>query len=168
MNALLLGAGLVLATLGTLLLGALRVPGGPDLFLVPVAAAARRGSAVRAMFTGLAAGFLEDALAVPARLYGLNAFSKVLIAYILAAVGARTIVERPATAGALLAGAALVETAVVSALLWVVRGELLLPSPTSLAIRIGATGLVGAAYHALARQPWKERWAARRRRAHSR
>jgi rod shape-determining protein MreD len=160
----LLAAGLALAALGTLVLGALRVPQAPDLFLLPVAASARQGGSIRAMFTGLAAGFLQDAFAVPARLYGLNAFSKVLVGYLLAAVCARTLIERPALAGALLGIAAFVDTAVVTWLLWVVRGELLVPSPGALAVRIGATAVVGAALHALARQPWKERWAARRRR----
>ena len=163
MNAVLVLAGLGLAAAGTLVLGALNVPHGPDLFLLPVAEAARRGGPVRAMFTGLAAGFLQDALAVPARLYGLNAFSKVLAGYLLAAVCARTLVDRSALAGALLSAAALVDAAVVSWLLWVVRGEVLVPPPSSLAIRIAVTGVAGAAAFAVANQPWRERWAARRR-----
>ncbi len=165
MSIVLLAAGVGVAALGTLVLGALAVPVPPDLFLLPVAAAARRGAAVKAMLTGLLAGFLQDALAVPARLYGLNAFSKVLAGYLLAAVGARTIVERPLAAGALVAAASLAESFAVAGLLWVLRGEFLFPSVGRLVVRVGATGAIGAVVHALARQPWKERWAARRRRA---
>ena len=161
MNAVL---GVVLAALGTLLLGAVRLPHPPDLFFLPVGAVARRGASVAAMLTGLLAGLAQDALTVPGRLWGLNAFSKVLLAYLMAAIGARALVEKPVMLGLLVWGAVALDGLVLAGLLWVLRGEPLLPDPFSLAIRAGVTGLLATLVQALLRYPWKEARAARRRR----
>ena len=164
MSALSTFLGLVLATFGTLVMGALRLPSVPDLFLLPVGFAARRGAAGKAMLVALAAGFLEDSLTVPGRLFGLHAFAKVLVAFCLALVGARTLVEKAVPFGALLAAGSAIEGAVVAGLLWILRGDLFLPEPGRLAVRVLGTGLLAAAARALLRYPWKEAWAARRRR----
>lgn len=156
--------GVALAAFGTLLLGVLRVPHPPDLFLLPVGAVARRGSAVPAMLTALLAGLVQDALTSPGRLYGLNAFSKVLLAYLIAAIGARTLVEKPLMFGLLAWAAVALDALVLAGLLWVLRGEPLVPDPYALAIRAGGTGLLAALLQALVRYPWKEARAARRRR----
>ena len=161
MNAVL---GVVLAALGTLLLGAVRLPHPPDLFFLPVGAVARRGASVAAMLTGLLAGLAQDALTVPGRLWGLNAFSKVLLAYLMAAIGARALVEKPVMLGLLVWGAVALDGLVLAGLLWVLRGEPLLPDPFSLTIRAGVTGLLATLVQALLRYPWKEARAARRRR----
>jgi len=156
--------GVVLATVGTLLLGVFRVPHPPDLFFLPVGAVARRGHAVRAMMTGLLAGLAQDALTSPGRLFGLNAFSKVLLAYLMAAIGARALVDKPVMLGILVWGATVLDGFVLAGLLWILRGEPLLPDPFSLAIRAAGTGVLAALLQSFFRYPWKEARAARRRR----
>ena len=115
--------GLALAALGTVLLGVLALPHPPDLFYLPVAAVARRGRSVPAMLTAFAAGLAEDALATPGRLWGLHSFTKVLVAYLLAAIGARALVEKPVLLGLLVWGAVVVDGFVATLLLWILRGE---------------------------------------------
>ena len=156
--------GVVLAALGTLVLGVLRVPHPPDLFFLPVAAVSRRGHAIPAMLTGLLAGIAQDALTSPARLLGLNAFSKVLLAYLMAAVGARALVEKPIMFGLLVWAAVALDGVVLTGLVWILRSEPLLPDPFSLGLRAAGTGFLAALLQALVRYPWKEARAARRRR----
>lgn len=164
LKVLRLVAGLVLAVAGTLTLGLVPLSGKPDLFLVAVADAARGGAPVLAMTAGLVAGLLEDTLTNPDRLLGLHAFSKVLVGYLVAMLGSRTVVEKPIAVGGLVAGAALLETGIVVGLVWVLRGALLLPAPGPLAVGAVATGLVGAGIQALSLVPWRARREARRRR----
>jgi rod shape-determining protein MreD len=156
--------GVALAALGTLVLGILRVPHPPDLFFLPVAAVSRRGHAIPSMLTGLLAGIAQDALTSPGRLFGLDAFSKVLLAYLMAAIGARALVEKPVMLGLLVWGAAALDSLVLTGLLWILRGDLLLPDPFSLAVRAAGTGLLAALLQTVVRYPWKEARAARRRR----
>ncbi len=156
--------GVVLAALGTLVLGAVRLPHPPDLFFLPVASISRTGRAIPAMLAGLVAGLVQDALTSPGRLVGLNAFSKVLLAYLMAAVGARALVEKPVMFGLLAWGAVVLEGGVLAGLLWVLRGEPLLPDPVALVFRAGGTGLLAVLLRAAVRYPWKEARAARRRR----
>lgn len=153
-----------LALLGTLGLGALRVPSPPDLFLLPVAEVARRGAPVHAMLAGLLLGLLEDVVRTPPRLLGLHAFSKVLLGYLLASVAARTIVDKPPTVAGALTLAVLLESAVLLLLLWVLRGEAMPPDPLALAIRAGGTAAVGALLFAASRVNWRARILAARRR----
>lgn len=163
MSWLRLAAGLALSTLGTLGLGALGLPATPDLFLLPVADAARRSRAPLAMVAGLLAGLLEDLVSVPGRLLGLHAFTKVLAGYLLAAIAARTVVEKPVAVGGLVAGAVLVESLVLIALLSILRGEAIVPPSLLVLSRAAATGLLAGALQAAQRVPWRERRAARRR-----
>jgi rod shape-determining protein MreD len=162
-TSLRLAAALALSTLGTLGLGALGLRGTPDLFLLPVGDSARRGGPPLAMVAGLLAGLLEDLVSAPGRLVGLHAFTKILVGYLLAAVAARTVVEKPAAVGGLLAGAVLFEALVLVLLLWILRGEVLFPAPLVLALRAVSTAAVGTALHVAVRVPWRERRAARRR-----
>ena len=163
MKPLRVAVGLSLAVLATLALGALHMPAPPDLFLLVVADMARGGAAVPAMLVGLPAGLLQDGLFGPGRLLGLHAFSKILIGYLLATVGARTVVENPLAVGGLLAGAVLVEAATLTFLIWVLKGDFLPPAPWPLAARALATGVLGGLLYAASRVPWKQRRAARRR-----
>ena len=116
------------------------------------------------MLTGLLAGFIQDALGVPGGLFGLNAFSKVLVGYVLATLGARTLVVKPVSVGLLLALASVADAMTVGGVLWVLRGEFLVASPGPLALRALLTGAVAAVVHAILRFPWKEWWRLRRRR----
>jgi rod shape-determining protein MreD len=163
MKPLRVAAGLSLAVLATLGLGALHVPAPPDFFLLVVADMARGGAAVPAMLVGLPAGLLEDALLAPGRLLGLHAFSKILVGYLLATVGARTVVEKPLAVGGLLAGAVLVEGATLTFLVWILKGDFLPPALLLLFARAAATGVLGGLLHAASRVPWKQRRDARRR-----
>ncbi len=163
MKALRVAAGLALAVLAMLALGALRVPAPPDLFLLVVADMARGGAVVPAMLAGVPAGLLEDALQGPHGLLGLHAFSKILVGYLLATIGSRTIVEKPLAVGGLLAGAVLFEALVLTLLLWILKGELLPPAFLLLLLRAAATGVTGGALHAASRVPWRQRREARRR-----
>jgi len=162
-TALRLAVGLALSTLGTLGLGALGVPGAPDLFLLPVGDAARRGGAPLAMVAGLIAGLLEDLVGTSGRLLGLHAFTKVLAGYLLATIGARTVVEKPVAVGGLLAGTVLLESLALVFLFWILRGEALTPAPLLVLGRATTTGLLAGALHAASRVPRKQRREARRR-----
>ncbi|HKC24243.1 MAG TPA: rod shape-determining protein MreD [Thermoanaerobaculia bacterium] len=164
MKALRVLVGTVLAAACTIAAAAARLPASPDFFLYPVADASRGGAAILTMLAGLLAGLTEDALTVPARLLGLHAFAKILIGYLLATLGARTVVEKPLAVGLLLSGAVLLESGILLVLLWLLRGQLLPPRPEALAWRVAATGLVGAALHHASRVPWRARREARRRR----
>jgi rod shape-determining protein MreD len=164
LKALRLLAGVVVAAAATVGFAIARIPWPPDFFLYPVADTARGGAPVFAMLGGLVAGLAEDALTVPGRLLGLHAFSKVLIGYFLATIGARTVVEKPIGVGVLLAGAVFFESAVLVLLLWVLRGEPLGPNPAALAARATTTGAVGMLLHHASRIPWRARREARRRR----
>ena len=163
MKPLRVAAGLSLAVLATLALGALDVPAPPDFFLLVVADMARGGAAVPAMLAGLPAGLLQDALFSPGRLLGLHTFSKVLVGYLLATVGARTVVEKPVAVGGLLSGAVLVEAVTLTFLIWVLKGDFLPPAPWPLAARALATGVIGGLLYAASRVPWRQRREARRR-----
>lgn len=156
--------GVALAALCTLLLGVLRIPHPPDLFFLPVATVARRGRAIPAMLTGLLAGLAQDALTSPVRLLGLNAFSKVLLAYLMAAIGARALVEKPVMFGLLAWAAVALDSLVLTGLIWILRGEPLLPDLLSVTIRAAGTGVLAALLQSAVRYPWKEARAARRRR----
>ena len=136
--------GVALAAFFTLLLGVLRLPHPPDLFLLPVAAVSRRGRAIPAMLTGLLAGLAQDALTSPVRLLGLNAFSKILLAYLMAAIGARALVEKPVMLGVLAWAAVVLDGFILTGLLWVLRGEPLLPDPFSITLRAAGTGVLTA------------------------
>ena len=104
------------------------------------------------------------AFTAPGRLLGLHAFTKILIGYILATLGARTVVEKPLAVGVLLAGASIFESGVLVLLLWMLRGEPLPPDPATLALRAGTTGALGALLHYGSRVNWRARREARRRR----
>ena len=163
MKILRVAIGLALAVLGTLAFGALRIPAPPDLFLLVVADMARGGAAIPAMLAALPAGLLEDALMGPHHLLGLHAFTKILMGYLLATIGSRTVVEKPLAVGGLLAGAVILEAVTLTFLLWILRGTLLAPAPGLLLLRAAATGLFGGALHAASRVPWRQRREARRR-----
>jgi rod shape-determining protein MreD len=158
-----LAVGLVLSLLGTLGFGAIGLRVAPDFLMLPVGDAALRGRAPLAMLAGLLSGILEDLVSVPGRLLGLHAFTKILLGYLLASVAARMVVVKPAAVGALLGAAVLVESIALVLLLWILRGEVLLPSPLLVLARAAGTGIVAAALQAATRHPWRERHEARRR-----
>jgi hypothetical protein len=66
--------------------------------------------------------------------------------------------------GLLAWGAVAMDGLVLAGLVWVLRGEPLLPDPLALALRAAGTGLLAALLQVLVRYPWKEAREARRRR----
>lgn len=131
-----------------------------DWFLIATATVARGGHFVRAVLTGTAAGFLEDALTQP--LLGLNAFAKAALGYALALVSMRVIFGGSLAVGAALAVASLVNDAIVSVL-----SSLLLQAPIVLFSRVSiwraiATGATGALLEAAWNFPWRD-WREKRR-----
>lgn len=151
-----LGLGAVTALQALLARFAPALPGSVDLFLVFLAAIARRGTATSSVAAGAAAGALEDALG--GSLFGLHAFAKTLLGYLLATVSVRLLVDHPLAIGLALAGGVLAETAIVAGL-----RELLAQPPSGITFGAVATRAVGTAAaglvaEAIARYPWRERW----------
>ncbi|MGH9400389.1 MAG: rod shape-determining protein MreD [Thermoanaerobaculia bacterium] len=127
-----------------------------DWFLLVTATFARVGDLVRAVLTGAAAGFLEDALSQ--QLFGMNAFAKAAIGYGLAMISVRIVFG-----GALAVGAALAMASLANDLIVGVLGALLLQAPIVLAStealeRAVATGLAASLLYAAQRFPWREWW----------
>lgn len=131
-----------------------------DWLLVGTAIVARWGGFGRAVLTGAAAGFLEDALTE--NLLGLNAFAKAAIGYLLAFVSVRVIFGGALAVGGVIALCSLANDAIVAVL-----RSLLLDSPivigTPYALwRAVATGTTAGALEAAWSFPWRE-WRERRR-----
>jgi rod shape-determining protein MreD len=131
-----------------------------DWFLLATAAVSRGGDFVRAVLTGAAAGFVEDALSQ--QLFGMNAFAKAAIGYGLAMISVRIVFG-----GALAVGAALAAASLANDLIVGILGTLLLQAPIVLASpealwRAGATGLAGSVLYSAERFPWREWWEKRR------
>jgi rod shape-determining protein MreD len=131
-----------------------------DWFLLATATVARSGNFVRAVLTGAAAGFAEDA--VSQQLLGMNAFAKAILGYALTIVAVRVVFGGVFAVGAALAVASIANEAIVALL-----GALLLQSPivvlSSDALwRAVATGVAGAALEAARAFPWREWWKRRR------
>lgn len=131
-----------------------------DWFLIATASVCRGGDFVRAVLTGAAAGFVEDALSQ--QLFGMNAFAKAAIGYGLALISLRIVFGGTLAVGAALAVASLANDAIVGVL-----GRLLLQAPIVLASpdalwRAAATGVGGALLYAADRFPWSEWWEKRR------
>ena len=116
------------------------------------------------MLAGLLAGLLEDLVSVPGRLLGLHAFTKVLIGYLLATIAARTVIEKPAAVGGLLAGAVLTESLAARSppLDPPRRGARPVAAPRPRARRRDRTRSPARSRRPRA-YPWRERRAARRR-----
>ena len=127
-----------------------------DWFLLATASVSRGGNFVRAVLTGAAAGFVEDAFSQ--QLFGMNAFAKAAIGYGLAMISVRIVFG-----GALAVGAALAAASLANDLIVGVLGALLLQAPVVLAspealARAAATGVAAAVLYAAERFPWREWW----------
>lgn len=131
-----------------------------DWFLLATASVSRGGDFVRAVLTGAASGFIEDALSQ--QLFGMNAFAKAAIGYGLAMISARIVFG-----GALAVGVALAVASLANDLIVGILGVLLLQAPIVVASpealwRAAATGLAGGLLYAAERFPWQEWWEKRR------
>lgn len=131
-----------------------------DWFMLATATVARSGDFVRAVLTGAASGFLEDAISQP--LIGMNAFAKAIVGYALTLVSVRVVFGGALAVGAALAAACLANEAIVALL-----SALLLQSPIVIVSRAAlwraaATGVAGGALEAAWGFPWREWWKRRR------
>jgi rod shape-determining protein MreD len=131
-----------------------------DWFLLATATVARSGDFVRAVLTGAAAGFAEDAISQP--LLGMNAFAKACLGYALTLVSVRVVFGGALAVGAALAAASLANEAIVALL-----SALLLQSPIVIVSkealwRAAATGVAGGALEAAWAFSWGDWWKRRR------
>ena len=163
MKPLRVAIGLSLAVLATLALGALHVPAPRTSSSSSSRTWPRAAPPCPRCSSVFRPAFSRTLLLAPGRLLGLHAFSKILVGYLLATLGARTVVEKPLAVGGLLAGAVLVEAATLTFLVWVLKGDFLPPAPWLLLARAATTGLFGGLLYAASRVPWKQRREARRR-----
>ncbi len=131
-----------------------------DWFLLATAAVARNGDFVRAVLTGAAAGFLEDALSQP--LLGANAFAKAILGFALTLVSVRVVFGGALAVGAALAAASLANEAIVAALSALLMGSPMVVVSRDALWRAAATGITGGALEAAWAFPWGEWWKRRR------
>jgi len=131
-----------------------------DFFLIATAVVARGGDFARAVYTGGAVGFLEDALNHD--LLGLNAFAKAALGYVLALLSVRVIFG-----GAWAVGLALTFSSLANDVIVAVLALLLLKAPVVLFSRdalwrAATTGLTAALLEAGWNFPWQQWWERRR------
>lgn len=131
-----------------------------DWLLVATAIVARSGGFRRAVLTGAAAGFIEDALTET--LLGLNAFAKAGIGYLLAYVSVRVIFGGALAVGGVIALCSLANDVIVAFLRsLLLAAPVVLGSPEAL-WRAVATGTTAGVFEAAWSFPWRE-WRERRR-----
>ncbi len=131
-----------------------------DWLLVATAIVARSGGFGRAVLTGAAAGFLEDALTEA--LLGLNAFAKAAIGYFLAFVSARVTFGGALAVGGVIAFCSLANDAIVAVLRSLLLGSpVVLGAPDALWGAV-ATGTTAGVFEAAWSFPWRE-WREKRR-----
>jgi len=140
--------------------GARAVPGFPawfDFFLVVTLSVARRGRPGQALGTGVAAGWIADALSGGP--FGLHGLADSAVGYATALVAQRLVVERTSSLALVFAAGAAVQGGLLAALGRLVVPGGTAPSPLALGVRIATTAAIGVAWNVIAR-----RWSTRRRR----
>lgn len=144
--ALLLGA-LVIHAAGARLWGGF--PRAVDLFLVAVVLHALEGTPVSAMFAGLIAGLLTDALS--GGLYGLHGFADTILGYASAFLAQRLVMRRLLSLLLLFSLAAAAQQAILLGLSLLLVSSPGLPDLTWTLVRVATSGLVGTALFAIGR-----------------
>ena len=113
---------------------------GVDLFLIVVVYHAVSGGRVAALFTGTAAGLLQDVLA--SQVLGFHAFVKTAVAFVVGTLGARFMLNHPFPQLLALLLATLLDAG-ISALLAVASGLPPAGTPQDLAWRAVLTPVLG-------------------------
>lgn len=113
---------------------------GFDLYLIVVVYHAVSGSRVAALFTGTAAGLLQDVLA--SQVLGFHAFVKTGVAFVVGTLGARFMLNHPFPQLLALLLATLLDAG-IGALLALAAGLPPAASPRDLVWRAGLTPLLG-------------------------
>jgi len=155
--------------LAVFLLGALAVhaagaqlwgdfPRAVDLFLIAVVLHALEGSTLSAMFAGLVAGLLTDALT--GGLYGLHGFADTILGYGSAFLAQRLVMRRLLSLLLLFSLAAAAQQAILLGLSLLLVSSPGLPDLTWTLIRVAATGALGTMLYAIGRvgRTRVERW----------
>lgn len=132
---------------------------GVDLFLVAVVLYGLDGNSRAALFGGLVAGMVQDALT--GGLFGLYGFADTVIGYAAARSAQRLVIERATGVVPVVAVAAVVQQAIVVGLAYVLLPDPRFPDPRWLAVRAALCGVVGMVVYAV--DSWWRGGAAERR-----
>ena len=131
-----------------------------DVFLVVVVLQALRGNSLSALVVGLVAGLLQDTLASGP--FGLLGFADTIVGYVTARLAQRLVIQRPTGVLGVVSFASALQQAVAVVLTLVLLPSPELPSPFWVAVRAGATGVLGMAVY-VAMGNWRRSSEARRR-----
>jgi rod shape-determining protein MreD len=138
-----LAAAVVLHLVGTRLLPSL--PQRIDLFLVVVALSALDGQTLQAVLFGLLAGLVQDTLA--GGNFGLFGFADTAVAYGMARLAQRLVIQRGTGVFAVVSFASLLQQVILAALAFLLLPNPSLPDPLTMleqaAVRAAACGLLG-------------------------
>ena len=131
-----------------------------DVFLVVVVLHGLGGNSFSALVVGLIAGLLQDTLTSGP--FGLFGFADTIVGYVTARLAQRLVIQRPTGVLAVVGFASALQQAVVVVLTLVLLPSPELPSPLWVAVRAGATGVLGLAVY-VAMGNWRRSSEARRR-----
>jgi rod shape-determining protein MreD len=138
-----LAAAVVLQLVGTRLLPSL--PQRLDLFLVVVALSALDGQTLQAVVFGLLAGLVQDTLA--GGNFGLFGFADTAVAYGMARLAQRLVIQRATGVFAVVSFASLLQQVILAALAFLLLPNPSLPAPLTMlgqaAARAAACGVLG-------------------------
>ncbi|HVT60004.1 MAG TPA: rod shape-determining protein MreD [Thermoanaerobaculia bacterium] len=141
MRAARLSAGLALALL-VHLMGTRLFPSLPerlDVFLVVALLNGLEGSSLSALLYGLAAGLIQDSLGNGP--IGLHGFADTVVAYGAARLAQRLVIQRAAGVGSVVAFAALVQQAILTAMAFLLLPSPSLPAPPGILVQAVAKAL---------------------------
>lgn len=134
--------------------------GAVDVFLVVVALHGLRGNSLSGLLVGLLVGLLQDTFTD--KPFGLFGFADTIVGYVTARLAQRLVIQRPTGVLAVVGLASALQQAVVVVLTLVLLPSPELPSPLWVAVRAGATGVLGLAVY-VAMGNWRRSSEARRR-----
>jgi rod shape-determining protein MreD len=117
-----------------------------DVFLVVVVLHALDGESLPAMFGGLVAGLLHDALS--GGLYGLYGFADTLVGYGTARLAQRLVIQRSTGVLGVVAFSTAAQQAVLVVLAFLLQHDPGVPEPAWVAVRAAVCGVAGMAAHA--------------------
>ncbi|HBL30097.1 MAG TPA: rod shape-determining protein MreD [Acidobacteria bacterium] len=131
-----------------------------DVFLVVVVLYGLEASSLTALGAGLCLGLVHDSLTGAG--FGLFGFADTLIGYGAARLAQRLVIQRPTGVLALVSFAVVAQQALVVALTFLLLPWPEVPSPLWVALRAGASGLLGMLIH-VGSTHWRRTAEARRR-----
>lgn len=157
---------LIVGIVGALLVhlvGARLFPDFPqvlDVLLVVVALHALSGNSLAALLVGLFIGLLQDTLT--GSLYGLHGFAGTLVGYCTARLAQRLVIQRATGILIVVSFALVLQQALVALLAFILLPDPPLPDPLWVAIKAGASGVLGMLVYVVAGE-WSRAAESRRR-----